>query len=57
MSNEDLDEDEDDFVELPGRKLKRRKKKKKAPKKKPPQKEPEIDVRDLMMAKAYGGMS
>lgn len=57
MANEELEEDDDDMVGLPGKRLKRRKKKKKIPKKKPVPKEPEIDVRDLLMAKAYGGMS
>jgi hypothetical protein len=39
-------------MELPGKKIKRRKKKNKKKKK-----EPTIDERDLLMAKAYGGLS
>ena len=41
---------------MAGKKLKRRKKKPKKKKKAAP-KEPQIDVRDLMMAQAYGGLS
>ena len=50
---DDDDEDgESEYMELPGKKIKRKKKKNKKKKK-----EPTIDERDLMMAKAYGGLS
>ena len=44
---------ESEYSYLPGKKLKKKKKKKKA-KKKPSD---EIDLRELMMAQAYGGLS
>jgi hypothetical protein len=58
MADDDDDEmdGESEYMNLPGRKIKRRKKKPKKKKKAVP-KEPEVDVRDLMMAKAYGGLS
>mmetsp|Transcript_22223 Transcript_22223/g.16643 ORF Transcript_22223/g.16643 Transcript_22223/m.16643 type:complete len:308 (+) Transcript_22223:946-1869(+) len=42
---------------LPGKKIKRRKRKTKKKPKKVQKPEPQIDVRDLMMAQAYGGIS
>lgn len=45
---------ESEYSYLPGKKLKKKKKKKK---KKAPKKEPEIDLRELKMAVAYGGLS
>ena len=44
---------ESEYSYLPGKKLKKKKKKKKA-KKKPSD---DIDLRELMMAQAYGGLS
>jgi hypothetical protein len=47
------DEEYSEYSYLPDRKLKKKKKKKK----KKVKKEPTIDERELMMAKAYGGLS
>ena len=48
-----FEEDYYDEAYLPERKMRRKKKKK--PKKKV--KEPEVDIRDLLMVQAYGGMT
>ncbi len=45
------DEFESEYSYLPGKKLKKKKKKKKK------QKKEDIDLRGLMMAKAYGGLT
>lgn len=52
----DIDEESmyEDKIGLPGRKLKKKPKKKKKVKK---PKEAEISEQDLLMARAYGGMS
>jgi len=46
------DEEYSEYSYLPDRKMKKKKKKKKKVKK-----EPTIDERELLMAKAYGGLS
>lgn len=48
------DDEYSEYSYMPDRKMKKKKKKKK---KKPQKKEPQIDERELMMAKAYGGLS
>ena len=52
--NEDEDEDASEYSYLPDRKLRKKKKKKK---KKKRAADGTIDERELMMAKAYGGLS
>ena len=52
--NEDEDEDASEYSYLPDRKLRKKKKKKKTKKRAA---DGTIDERELMMAKAYGGLS
>ena len=55
--DDDYGSEAGEYIGMPGKKIKRRRKKGKKKKKQAPQKEPVIDIRDLKMAKAYGGLT